>query len=809
MIALCLGTVRDASENRHRQRLRNISLASPYHSGTHSMDTSTTARHIAELQSLVIGFSDKLQEQFLAALENRLMEMADMAKNNEQQWKLLQLSRELKRQKAVLGTIFKKHLAQGFQQFQRNELGGKDTRKEDMSADLSLVADDELEQNLAATSLSRRAETRFAEVLFALNQRMAVLNGGRKLAEDGNPLGPYQFADALQAEIVGLKLDTRMTVLFFRVFEKSLLENLGELYQNANSYLIKQGVLPNLRYGVGNAANRSRLVNENKPSPPAPTPAAPAATPAPEHRAAAAAASSSSAEETHAVQQQLYNAILELQQRGAAAMPIPDSPPPAAASIAARPSSPGATSGAYSPGYFSQPAYATHGNAAIAACSQGEVITALAAVPTGNHAELLEQNHVPPAMTVAQYQAVTQQIRQEIGDEKRIGDDDSRIIDLVGMIFEYMLGDKQLPDSVKAVLSYLHTPYLKAAFIDRALFEKPEHPSRQLLNCLAEAGTRWVANDGDSQFKVFPRIKSVVRRVLTEFRQDVSLFDELLAEMQEFNSKVEHSISLMERRAREKAEGEERLKEVKRRVLFEIRKRMQGFELPSHMVVLLLHPWSDYLTFTLLRHGEDSHPWQEGLDTVGDLIWSIQPKTDNNERNRLMLVQETLQTRVQTALETIAYDQSKSNKLLDALHQSQLLALQNLSAEPIAAEKLEELETEASADLDQETPDVGEMDATERELVEKLRLIEFGTWMEFDTLDHHHNLRAKIAWFNAHTSRYMLVDRSGKQVAMKSGLDIARLILSHQARIIAGASKPFFERALENIFARLKSAVAH
>jgi hypothetical protein len=51
----------------------------------------------------------------------------------------------------------------------------------------------------------------------------------------------------------------------------------------------------------------------------------------------------------------------------------------------------------------------------------------------------------------------------------------------------------------------------------------------------------------------------------------------------------------------------------------------------------------------------------------------------------------------------------------------------------------------------------------------------------------------------------MLVDQMGKKVAMMSGLDIAREMLAKRAKIIAGSSKPFFERALENIFQKLNS----
>ncbi len=483
--------------------------------------------------------------------------------------------------------------------------------------------------------------------------------------------------------------------------------------------------------------------------------------------------------------------------------PVPPSPATNA------PAAPVVQTNGYQPGFFSQPGFSFGGNAAVAVCQPQEVITALARMPTTQQVAEIEQAIVKP-MTVEQYQAVTMHVRQELGEDKRIGDDEGKVIDIVGMIFEFMLGDKQLPDPVKAVLSYLHTPYLKMALLEGDLLKNPEHASRQLLNCLAEAGTKWVGADGDSQFKAFPKIKSIVRRVIIEFTNDASLFRELLEEMQEYNKKVENSVALVERRSREKAEGEDRLREVKRTVLTEVRSRMDGVELPSPVIVLLLHPWSDYLTFTLLRHGNESTQWQEALETISDIIWSIQPKTDINERNRLMMVQEPLQQRVQEGLETIAYDQGKSNKLIDALHQSQMLALQNLIAEPAAAEKRAELEGEAMKQAG--TSDVVEPEAiltsAEAELVEKLRTIEFGTWMEFDQLDALHNQRVKVAWFNARTSRYMLVDRTGKQVAMKTGAEIARMMLASQARMIAGSAKPFFERAMENIFARLKAAMA-
>ena len=88
----------------------------------------------------------------------------------------------------------------------------------------------------------------------------------------------------------------------------------------------------------------------------------------------------------------------------------------------------------------------------------------------------------------------------------------------------------------------------------------------------------------------------------------------------------------------------------------------------------------------------------------------------------------------------------------------------------------------------------------EFKVVESLKMIEFGSWFEFEG-----GKRLKLAWYNARTSQYMFLDQTGKTAEMKSGIEIAREMIAKRAKIIAGSSKPFFERALENIFQKLKA----
>ena len=384
-------------------------------------------------------------------------------------------------------------------------------------------------------------------------------------------------------------------------------------------------------------------------------------------------------------------------------------------------------------------------------------------------------------------------------DGQAVDVDDMQIIDLVGMLFDYMLSDDNLPNAIKALLSYLHTPFLKIAFIDPGFFEQTDHPARLLLNSLAEAGTRWVSNDGTAQYDIYPRIKGVVSRVLEEFQNDVRLFAELLLEFSGYTKKIARRQDLIERRAMEKVQGEEKLREVKLQVNEQISSRIENTELPSAVLLLLLQPWSDYLVFVLLRFGKESEEWQLALTVVDDVIWSVQPKDKDKDKTRQMEMHEGLYDKLTKGFDTIAYDQGKAAKLLDALFTLQKMSLQSqplqFAPEPMRS-KLETMAAEKAG----AQPDDENVSDEELRMVDSLKMIEFGTWFEFSD-----GKRLKVAWYNSTTLHYMLVDQLGKRVDLKTGLELARAMLSGEAKVISGATKPFFERALENIFQSLNA----
>jgi hypothetical protein len=150
---------------------------------------------------------------------------------------------------------------------------------------------------------------------------------------------------------------------------------------------------------------------------------------------------------------------------------------------------------------------------------------------------------------------------------------------------------------------------------------------------------------------------------------------------------------------------------------------------------------------------------------------------------------------LERGFETIGYEQAKGCKLLEAVASLQRMALLSRKAEPAPAPMRSKLESMAAEKAGYTATDVQALTQEETNIVDSLKMVEFGTWFEFEG-----GKRLKVAWYNKKTQHYMLVDQLGRKVSLLAGLELARAMLAGKAKIIAGSTKPFFERALENIY---------
>lgn len=414
---------------------------------------------------------------------------------------------------------------------------------------------------------------------------------------------------------------------------------------------------------------------------------------------------------------------------------------------------------------------------------------------------------VPIIIVQAMPEQLSTQLQQE-SPHRGIARLDADVIELVGMLFEYMLNDEALPDSAKALLSYLHTPYLKLALIDREFFEQPQHPARILLNHMVEAGEKWLDNNAQGRNVVLGQMRATVKRILDEFKEDTALFTELALEFSSFLRQHERRVRMAEERARQAARGEDKLREIRQRVYQMLDERIKGQRIPSPIYTLLYEAWTNYLCYSLLRYGDNSDQWIAAVRVVDDILWFIKPKQEWDDKRRTKEMKEVLWPTLQSGFDTVGYNQQEGEKLLKSLNLCQRLATDSLT-DPALAEAM-------SREPDQPPPVVQELRekfrkpevaAEDSYLVEELNQLNFGTWFIFKTADGLQYL--KLAWYNANTMHFMFVNKMGQQVAVKRADELAAEIKAGTARIAEhDSTRPFFEKALERILAQFSATPA-
>src|SRR5690606_35041364 len=118
-----------------------------------------------------------------------------------------------------------------------NTLTGEERFRGDI---LSLVEHSDLEETIAITSIAHRADALYAEPLWALHQRLALLNDGEKIDERSNPASPVQFSEALRKVLASLAVDVKTRIIGYKIFDEEIIGKLDSLYDEMNHYLIAQ-----------------------------------------------------------------------------------------------------------------------------------------------------------------------------------------------------------------------------------------------------------------------------------------------------------------------------------------------------------------------------------------------------------------------------------------------------------------------------------------------------------------------------------------------------------------------------------------
>jgi len=574
-------------------------------------------------------------------IDNSLFKLAEKARNNNEQALNFDAMRKIRLNREAAEASFKQSMELIFAGFPDKHYQSFKTLANEseqpfepalFSEDLSLVENDELEENIALENMVSKARIQCKDLLYHLNSRLDTLVQDVQVDESNNPLDPAQIAEAFMLASTGLDLDIKTKLLLYKQVDLIVMGELESVLKEVNKFLIKEGVLPSLRRKI--RKSKSSSSSEVSPDP-----------------VNCSIDDNLSNFEKDFPDNRLSEGVFE------------------------------ALSGLLKAKRSDDDFQFSHSSSSLPVVEENVLLDILNILqieqlgsgfdhqqfnsndPTGSDAFL----H-PTELGVALIESLS---KNSDGESRRLGQHNEDVINLVSMLFEFILDDYNLPATVQALLARLQIPILKVALLDPSFFDQHDHPARKLLNELAVACIGLSETDLLEQDDIFEQVSIVVRRILNEQSVEISLFQELYDEFEIYMNKKNHRSTIMEQRTLEKVYGQVKSEQVKDLIKEILKERLGNKELPHVVSDILLGGWSRVLYTAYLSYGMPSPEWEKALVLVDELIFSVQINLDNKDayEKRLKLLPDLIKG-LYEGLESVGVNPFEISAQLSALERA-------------------------------------------------------------------------------------------------------------------------------------------
>ncbi len=714
----------------------------------------------------------------LGRFDDGLFDRAERA--GPSQLTFLDAMRELRRRREEIIARFRANLARSWQSLEEGDPISMEGALADPTEVLRLVSDHELESRLAVRNLAGVILRDFGPVLGRLERRLGRIAGNLVLDSEHNPIGPDQIGAAVHVAFANCELALEVRLVVIKLCERDLVQDIGRIYEKLDQRLEQAGVLPELPAAKSRPRAEPRQPDPMQPEDEASAPAWAARF---THRMAGmkggmqAAMGQSSFNDgppgyAGGAQGVLLEALHHLLQE---------------------------TRNRETPQSPQRQSSAGEENRAL---SQREMLSVLSLLQSTPSATLR-------AAISDAGESLSQRLKSEVlhsatqlgvdPTTTRLAPVDEDAIDLVGMLFDVMLDERDLEGRPRELIGRLMVPFVKVALLDRRMFVQKTHPARRLLNVLAEACE---GNNGESAAErtLMTKVEEVVSRLTAEFNENLAIFLTLEEEFRDFLGQHRRRIEITERRAAEIQSGQERLEAARVRMTTELASRLDGRQVPQAVDDFMRQPWAHHVTMTVLREGEDSEGLRDALALADGVMEELA------EAQRQIIGKPWLQAwrpSLQKVFASVGMNPDAASSAVDALHDT----LQAVAASRPDLEKslpeLPQVVLPKVAD-DGATPiqlvggtDTMDFDDTD---ADHFRGLPIGTWLDF--IDKDNKLQAgKLSWVSPISSRLLFVNRRGVRFCVASPEELA--VMVRLGRLRAHQDEDAFDSAMHGVIDRL------
>lgn len=696
----------------------------------------------AVYESSIKGLNDLLRGMF-DGVDDSLFELANNARTNNEQNRFFEAMRDVRIKRKRIEANFSQAIQALFEP--KSVLSNSTTPNVNHIQDadkLSLVGENDMEEEVAISSMATKAQANFQGSLLQFHARIASLYGAKDIQETSHPLEPIKICRAFASSCASLELEIKERLLIYKQFDRYVMAKLESVIETSNDSLISQGVMPNLKHSNAHSQSIPSRQTSNSHS--------------------EALASNQQQEDIFPVLQELLKQMRT------------------------------ANSRTYQ---------TTNQQGSETAPDLLALLTAIQKKADNNTEDFARRN----ALNVRT--AVLHEIQQlnhasHIASALKPVDED--LINLVSMLFDFILEDYNLSPPIQVLISRLQIPILKLVIRDKSFFSSSKHPARHLLNSLAKAGIACSDNQEKSKDALYNKIYQIVHRVLNEFDGNIELFVELQNEFNTFLSREEHKTSIVEQRTREAEAGRIRTQQAQKRVEHALSQLILSAHhaIPSIVIDTLKNGWSRVMFLAYLKD-EQEHQWQRTVDIAHNLIWCLQPLKKPKDRQRWITIVPKLLKELDVGLRNVSYNTANLDNTLNELKQALTSSFKESSYAHTNSKITRSKKTTSSTAIEKHATNQSEQnEATQlNDQLNQVSQLKEGQWVEFRLMNGS-KYRCKLSAKLTEADCYIFVNRAGLKPIEKSRLELAKDLKNE--RVVFLEQGLIIDRAMNSIMSNLR-----
>ena len=198
---------------------------------------------VAELREAALGVLDELVRRMFDSADDVLFEMGEKSSSDEERRRYFDTMRVLRLDRGKVGIAFADDLTRGFAPV----VASRNTRFEFDLDSLSIQPTEELEEKIAITNMAAKAEGLYKNPIWELERHLDF--AARELGVPVSPLalGPGRICDAFGKATAVLDTEFQVKLVIYKLFDRVVVNELGQLYQAALEVLERHGINPSRR----------------------------------------------------------------------------------------------------------------------------------------------------------------------------------------------------------------------------------------------------------------------------------------------------------------------------------------------------------------------------------------------------------------------------------------------------------------------------------------------------------------------------------------------------------------------------------